>query len=63
MLIIFRKKYQNVNRWFSTIINQPKVKIVLGDVKLCDKTPEIPKKTEGMLYLFFYIKVCDIIKF
>ncbi|CAB0003654.1 unnamed protein product [Nesidiocoris tenuis] len=39
----FRKSYQNVNRWFTTIVNQPKVKNVLGTVKLCDKEPEVPK--------------------
>ncbi|KAL1138404.1 hypothetical protein AAG570_008468, partial [Ranatra chinensis] len=40
----FRKAFPNVNRWFMTIINQPKVKAVIGDIKLCDKTPELPKK-------------------
>merc|ERR1719295_972491 len=33
----FRKAYQNVNRWFSTMVNQPNVKKVLGDVKMCEK--------------------------
>merc|ERR1712012_146410 len=33
----FRKAHQNVNRWFVTMINQPNVKKVLGNVKLCDK--------------------------
>merc|ERR1711971_938394 len=33
----FRKDYQNVNRWFTTMVNQPNVKKVLGDVKLCEK--------------------------
>merc|ERR1719330_594541 len=33
----FRKDYQNVNRWFTTMVNQPSVKKVLGDVKLCEK--------------------------
>jgi len=33
----FRKPYQNVNRWFTTMINQPEVKSVLGDVTLCEK--------------------------
>lgn len=33
----FRKPYQNVNRWFTTMINQPHVKSVLGEVKLCTK--------------------------
>nr|BAN20579.1 elongation factor 1 gamma [Riptortus pedestris] len=38
----FRKGFQNVNRWFTTIINQPKVKTVLGDVKLCESEPKVP---------------------
>lgn len=33
----FRKPYQNVNRWFTTMINQPEVKSVLKEVKLCTK--------------------------
>lgn len=33
----FRQPYQNVNRWFTTLINQPQFKAVLGDVELCDK--------------------------
>ncbi|PSN40607.1 Elongation factor 1-gamma [Blattella germanica] len=39
------KPYQNVNRWFTTIINQPQVKAVIGDFKLCEKMAEFdPKK-------------------
>jgi len=44
-----RSPYANVNRWFTTLVNQPQFKKVLGDVKLCDKavTPEsAPKKSE-----------------
>jgi len=33
----FRQPYQNVNRWFTTMINQPAVKSVLGEVTLCTK--------------------------
>lgn len=41
----FRKPYQNANRWFTTIINQPQVKAVIGDFKLCEKMAEFdPKK-------------------
>ncbi|XP_067011749.1 elongation factor 1-gamma [Anabrus simplex] len=41
----FRKPFQNVNRWFTTIINQPEVKAVIGDFKLCEKAAEFdPKK-------------------
>merc|ERR1712226_1164500 len=40
-----RSAYVNVNRWFLTIVNQPNVKAVLGEVKLCSKPAEIdPKK-------------------
>ncbi|XP_069687245.1 elongation factor 1-gamma [Periplaneta americana] len=41
----FRKPYQNVNRWFTTIVNQPQVKAVIGEFKLCEKMAEFdPKK-------------------
>lgn len=32
-----RQPYGNVNRWFTTLINQPQFKNVLGEVKLCNK--------------------------
>jgi len=44
-----RSPYGNVNRWFTTLVNQPQFKKVLGDVKLCDKaiTPETaPKQSD-----------------
>ncbi|XP_064097694.1 elongation factor 1-gamma-like [Macrobrachium nipponense] len=40
----FRKPFQNVNRWFTTIINQPQVKAVIGDFKLCDKMAQFDNK-------------------
>merc|ERR1711915_619207 len=40
----FRKPFQNVNRWFSTVINQPQVKAVIGDFKLCDKMAQFDNK-------------------
>jgi elongation factor 1-gamma len=40
----FRKPYLNVNRWFTTIINQPQVKSVIGDFKLCEKATEFDGK-------------------
>ncbi|XP_046382644.1 elongation factor 1-gamma [Ischnura elegans] len=40
----FRKPYQNVNRWFTTIINQPQVKAVIGDFPLCVKMAEFDAK-------------------
>lgn len=32
-----RKPYGNVNRWFTTMINQPQFKAVAGELKLCSK--------------------------
>lgn len=40
-----RKPYQNVNRWFQTVIYQPQVIAVIGPFKLAEKTLEYdPKK-------------------
>lgn len=39
-----RKKYTNVTRWFMTVVNQPQVKTVLGDVKLCEKAAQFDGK-------------------
>lgn len=33
----FRKSFQNVNRWYTTCVNQVQFKKVIGDVKLCEK--------------------------
>jgi len=33
----FRASYVNTNRWFNTMINQPQMKKVIGDFKLCSK--------------------------
>jgi len=33
----FRKSFVNTNRWFTTLINQPEFKSVIGDFKLCEK--------------------------
>ncbi|KAG8227952.1 hypothetical protein J437_LFUL008758 [Ladona fulva] len=40
----FRKPYQNVNRWFNTMINQPQVKAIIGEFKLCEKMAEFDAK-------------------
>ena len=40
----FRKPYQNVNRWFTTIVNQPQVKSVIGNFTLCVKAAEFDAK-------------------
>jgi elongation factor 1-gamma len=58
-----QKKLANVTRWFKTIVNQPLVKEILGDVQLCSSVSEfseakhaelaaklansIPKKDDG----------------
>lgn len=40
-----RQPYQNVNRWFQTIVHQPQAIEVLGDFKWADKAVEYdPKK-------------------
>ncbi|KAJ3328575.1 threalose-6-phosphate phosphatase [Blyttiomyces sp. JEL0837] len=45
----FRAPYKNVNRWFTTCINQPFFKEVLGEVALCEvaKVAEPPKAREA----------------
>ena len=40
----FRNSYQNVNRWFVTMINQPQVKGVIGEFKLCEKMAQFDNK-------------------
>nr|CAB3240445.1 elongation factor 1-gamma-A-like [Phallusia mammillata] len=40
----FRAAFPNVNRWFTTLINQPQFKSVLGDVQLCTKMAQFDAK-------------------
>merc|ERR1711872_518316 len=40
----FRKPFQNVNRWFTTMVNQPQVKAVIGEFKLCEKMAQFDNK-------------------
>jgi len=41
----FRKAFVNVNRWFTTVVNQPNFRAIAGEVKLCTKAAEVdPKK-------------------
>merc|ERR1712179_547096 len=40
----FRGPFTNVNRWFTTVINQPNAKAVLGEVVLCTKMAEFDAK-------------------
>ena len=38
----FRKPYNNVVRWFLTLVNQPNFKSVVGEIVLCEKAAEAP---------------------
>jgi len=40
----WRQPYVNVNRWFTTVANQPQFKTVTGEVKLAVKAPEFDAK-------------------
>merc|ERR1711931_6905 len=40
----FRESFRNTNRWFNTMINQPEVKSVIGEFKLCEKMAEFDGK-------------------
>merc|ERR1719510_1917126 len=40
----FRKPFVNVTRWFTTVVNQPHAKAVLGEVALCAKMAEFDAK-------------------
>jgi elongation factor 1-gamma len=40
----FRKSYGNVTRWFTTVVNQPNVKAVIGNFALCTKMAEFDSK-------------------
>jgi len=40
----FRKPFGNVTRWFTTMVNQPNVKAVIGEFVLCTKMAEFDSK-------------------
>merc|ERR1712018_1008545 len=40
----FRKPFGNVNRWFTTVVNQPQVKKVVGAVALAEKMAQFDAK-------------------
>jgi len=40
----FRQPFGNLNRWFLTLVNQPHIKTVTGEVKLAVKAPEFDAK-------------------
>lgn len=40
-----RSPYQNLNRWFNTLINQAEFKAVIGGFKFCEQEGQVdPKK-------------------
>eukprot|EP00010_Vexillifera_abyssalis_P007710 CAMPEP_0201550050 /NCGR_PEP_ID=MMETSP0173_2-20130828/6465_1 /ASSEMBLY_ACC=CAM_ASM_000268 /TAXON_ID=218659 /ORGANISM="Vexillifera sp., Strain DIVA3 564/2" /LENGTH=419 /DNA_ID=CAMNT_0047959927 /DNA_START=118 /DNA_END=1377 /DNA_ORIENTATION=- len=43
----FRKFVPNTNRWFELVVNQPKVKEIIGDFEWCKKMAQAPKPVEG----------------
>merc|ERR1719187_2907865 len=40
----FRGSFVNANRWFTTMVNQPQVKAVIGEFKLCEKMAQFDAK-------------------
>eukprot|EP00745_Piridium_sociabile_P004095 TRINITY_DN1241_c0_g2_i1.p1 TRINITY_DN1241_c0_g2~~TRINITY_DN1241_c0_g2_i1.p1 ORF type:complete len:442 (+),score=134.12 TRINITY_DN1241_c0_g2_i1:44-1369(+) len=46
----FRKPFQNVNRWFTTVVNQPNFKAVVGEVTLATKMAQFDAKKFGELH-------------
>lgn len=42
----FRKQLVNVNRWFTTVVNQPNFLAVHGEIKLCQKMEVAPDVAE-----------------
>jgi elongation factor 1-gamma len=42
----FRKPFVNVNRWFTTVVNQPNFRAFVPEVRLCDKMQVAPKVAE-----------------
>jgi len=40
----FREPFGNVNRWFTTLVNQPEFKAVIGEFKFCEKMAQFDAK-------------------
>jgi len=40
----FREPYQHTNRWFTTLVNQPQFKSVIGEFKFCEKMAQFDAK-------------------
>ena len=43
-IFFYRKPFGNVNRWFSTVVNQPQAKKVLGAIKMAEKMAQFDAK-------------------
>ena len=46
----FRKPFQNVNRWFTTLVNQPNFKAVTGEIALATKMAQFDAKKYAELH-------------
>ena len=56
----FRKPYQNVNRWFTTLINQPEFKEVIGEFKMAEKMAQFDGVfISRMLSVLYYSSWCE----
>lgn len=65
----FRKPFANVNRWFTTLINQKEFTAVIGELNLCSKVAEVDYKKfaqlqqqsapagKGFFYLIIYFVI------
>ncbi|XP_041351433.1 elongation factor 1-gamma-like isoform X2 [Gigantopelta aegis] len=46
----FRKPFQNVNRWFTTLVNQKQFKAVVGNFQMCTKMAQFDSKKYAELH-------------
>jgi len=46
----FRAPFANVNRWFTTLVNQAEFKKVLGEVKMCTKSAQFDSKKYNEIF-------------
>ena len=52
----FREAFTNVNRWFTTLVNQPQFKKVVGDFKFCDKMAEFDGNVTWGFFTFIIME-------
>lgn len=55
----YRKGHPNLTRWYTTLINQPAFKKVLGDVTLADVAVEYTRMLYFKLFSFYYLVFKD----